>query len=1064
VEKILKDVRADDIKIIPVDNKNEFASFVVVATGKSQWHVRNIAQALIYKYSIDHQPPVIQEDLNQKLISYEFMIEQRNELFKAMQSMFEEFRQRKQASNLSTHTSKPLRRFNSICYDDDDDDDDEERTIHLHPKDSLIIRNKDLSTIPKKESDEFIKSSVEDLDLIPSESEDTSESDSECDLSACENNFISGNPTPSSDSEVESLSPTPIPYDESDPLLEETDILLSHFDNSSPEYETFSFDVEEKSSGSTTSHSDYSLSDYEAFYFYDDHIEEKSSGSNTTHSDFSLPEYDLFIFDLSIDPFPPADRSVFHHEEFADELTYIISSPEYAVPTGRVIVLADRYIVPTSSVIIATGRYIVPTEEHLAVQRESKARTTLLQSIPNDHIADFHYMDDARDIWNAVKARFGGNAKSKKMRKSMLKQEFLECRISEAEGLHKGYDRMQKILSQLNQLDAKLDAEEINLRGYSNFSPSQSAGPSHTAFVSATSTSKMMPYGDSLISSSPTTYFVPSNSKTGSHKSSNVIKDVLHLFFVDSEPEQQLDYEDLKLVDKLDLEEIDLKWQMAMLSVRVHKFEQKARRKIDFDRKESASSKGGNNKQRYSPFKNKEIGRKEEDSKALIYVDTLVDWSNHDSKCDEVIAAKEFGMIAGCDSADAIKAGANKLYNMINGANSEEANTPGDAGEFALMGVTSEKINANCEMAKKDLQTQLYNHFVQTEKWKTSSKNLYKLIDSSMSVRTKVGLGFTDCIRKNELGWDDSAFSVFTTTFEDVEGRPAFYRFAKTDSMKVMPPPLTGDYTSLSDHSNLDESQMSYGTNSSTSCDPKSVTNDSVSCDNSEKSSKDNINDLASSDSGLKSLEHKSTDSSCASTSSGSTSVNGAEIDSHVRTPTKEPISVQDFPSFACHSSNKNEHSSRTFCNKHGSFNKKAGHFRKYSSFVSKLCFVCGSGTHLIKDCDFYKKQMTNTTVAIGVGPAVRPQPVPTGKPKAKPVPTGTPKATPVHTGKPKGTPVPTGKPTVHPVPTGQPKFTPVLTGRLVPTGKPKAKPVPTGTPKATPVHTGKPKGTPVLL
>ncbi|GJY96571.1 putative ribonuclease H-like domain-containing protein [Tanacetum coccineum] len=54
------------------------------------------------------------------------------------------------------------------------------------------------------------------------------------------------------------------------------------------------------------------------------------------------------------------------------------------------------------------GRVIIlpPTtaDEHIAVQRESKARTTLLQSIPDDHVADFHYMDDARDIWNAVKA------------------------------------------------------------------------------------------------------------------------------------------------------------------------------------------------------------------------------------------------------------------------------------------------------------------------------------------------------------------------------------------------------------------------------------------------------------------------------------------------------------------------------------------------------------------------------------------------------------------------------------------------------------------------------------
>ncbi|GJR35261.1 retrotransposon protein, putative, unclassified [Tanacetum coccineum] len=84
-----------------------------------------------------------------------------------------------------------------------------------------------------------------------------------------------------------------------------------------------------KSSGSTTSHSDHSLSDYEAFCFDVDHIEEKSSGSTTSHFDFSLLEYESFIFDLSIDPFPPANRSDSHHEEFVDELAHIISPPEY---------------------------------------------------------------------------------------------------------------------------------------------------------------------------------------------------------------------------------------------------------------------------------------------------------------------------------------------------------------------------------------------------------------------------------------------------------------------------------------------------------------------------------------------------------------------------------------------------------------------------------------------------------------------------------------------------------------------------------------------------------------
>ncbi|GJV51758.1 hypothetical protein Tco_1447499 [Tanacetum coccineum] len=128
---------------------------------------------------------------------------------------------------------------------------------------------------------------------------------------------LKDNPTPSSDFMTKSSSTSPNFF------LEETNT----FDNSLPESETFCFNLEEISSGSTTTRSDYSLPDYEAFY--DDHIEEISSGSTTTHSDFSLSKYDSFIFDLSINPFPPADRSDFYHEEFADELAHIISPSEY---------------------------------------------------------------------------------------------------------------------------------------------------------------------------------------------------------------------------------------------------------------------------------------------------------------------------------------------------------------------------------------------------------------------------------------------------------------------------------------------------------------------------------------------------------------------------------------------------------------------------------------------------------------------------------------------------------------------------------------------------------------
>ncbi|GJQ89669.1 hypothetical protein Tco_0000808, partial [Tanacetum coccineum] len=88
---------------------------------------------------------------------------------------------------------------------------------------------------------------------------------------------INSNPPPSSDFVTKSPSTFPNSF------LEETNT----FDNSIPESETFCFDSEENSSGSTTTHSDYSFPGYEAFYFDDDHIEEKSSGSTTTHSDIS---------------------------------------------------------------------------------------------------------------------------------------------------------------------------------------------------------------------------------------------------------------------------------------------------------------------------------------------------------------------------------------------------------------------------------------------------------------------------------------------------------------------------------------------------------------------------------------------------------------------------------------------------------------------------------------------------------------------------------------------------------------------------------------------------------
>ncbi|GJT27167.1 hypothetical protein Tco_0907442 [Tanacetum coccineum] len=256
-----------------------------------------------------------------------------------------------------------------ICYDDDEDN-----TIAItpvlpieEPDNSLSMGDEHLDTIPATESDEFIKSSVEDLVPIPSESEGSP--DKMCDVPLCENTtslnalnehskIIVNSYDDNSSSDDDSPYGENIDYvDASPPDVEivslevveivDPEIILSifrscdqvfllipnllfgggtnTFDNFYSEL-NFRFNLEEISSGSPTTRSDLSLPDYKAFYVDNDHFKEKSSGSTITHVDFS--QYDSFIFDLSNDQFPPADRSDFNHEEFADELTHIMPLPE----------------------------------------------------------------------------------------------------------------------------------------------------------------------------------------------------------------------------------------------------------------------------------------------------------------------------------------------------------------------------------------------------------------------------------------------------------------------------------------------------------------------------------------------------------------------------------------------------------------------------------------------------------------------------------------------------------------------------------------------------------------
>nr|GEW36774.1 xylulose kinase-1 [Tanacetum cinerariifolium] len=59
----------------------------------------------------------------------------------------------------------------------------------------------------------------------------------------------------------------------------------------------------------------------------------------------------------------------------------------------------------------------VTAQQILARTGERKAKSTLLMAIPNEHLARFYGIKDAKTLWAAIKTRFNGNAESKKMQK-----------------------------------------------------------------------------------------------------------------------------------------------------------------------------------------------------------------------------------------------------------------------------------------------------------------------------------------------------------------------------------------------------------------------------------------------------------------------------------------------------------------------------------------------------------------------------------------------------------------------------------------------------------------------
>nr|GEV49146.1 ribonuclease H-like domain-containing protein [Tanacetum cinerariifolium] len=108
---------------------------------------------------------------------------------------------------------------------------------------------------------------------------------------------------------------------------------------------------------------------------------------------------------------------------------------------------------------------IAPTiaEQMLARKNELKARGTLLMALPDKHQLKFNIHKDAKTLMEAIEKRFGGNKETKKVQKTILKQQYENFAGSSSECLDQIHDRLQKLISQLEIVGESLSQEDINL-------------------------------------------------------------------------------------------------------------------------------------------------------------------------------------------------------------------------------------------------------------------------------------------------------------------------------------------------------------------------------------------------------------------------------------------------------------------------------------------------------------------------------------------------------------------------------------------------------------------------
>ncbi|GKD11321.1 hypothetical protein Tco_1191006 [Tanacetum coccineum] len=240
---------------------------------------------------------------------------------------------------------------------------------------------------------------------------------------------------------------------------------------------------------------------------------------------------------------------------------------------------------------------IAPTTAEEKAQRklELKVISTLLMGIPNEHHLKFNSVKDAKSLLQAVEKRFRGNAATKKTQRNILKQQYENFIASSLEVLDQTFNRLQTLISQLETHGESISQEDVNKKFLRSLSPEWNTNTimwRNKPDIYTLSLDDLYnnlkiyePQVKGTSSSSTNTQnvaFVSSNSTS----STNGVVNIAHgsttasTQATDSTYNPQLNNEDLQQINPDDLEEIDLKWQMAMLTMRARRFLKKIGRKF----------------------------------------------------------------------------------------------------------------------------------------------------------------------------------------------------------------------------------------------------------------------------------------------------------------------------------------------------------------------------------------------------------------------------------------------------------------------------------------------------